>query len=45
MLHQERDGVAAFPTSEAVIDLFLDVDVEGGGLLGVERAEPDEVTP
>jgi hypothetical protein len=37
--HQEGEGVAAGVTAEAVEDLAVGVDVEGGGLLFVERTQ------
>ena len=43
MLHQEGDDVAALLASEAVEDLSIGIDVEGGRLLGVERTEPAPV--
>ena len=39
----ERDGVAGLAAAEAVVAPDLLADVERGGLLGVERAQPDEV--
>ena len=38
-LHDEREGVAAGAATETVKDLPGRIDVEGGGLLGVERTE------
>ena len=39
----ERDGVSGLAAAEAVVAPDLLADVERGGLLGVERAQPDEV--
>src|SRR5262249_52103822 len=40
-LHDEREDVATFAATEAVIEAVLLADVERRRLLGVERAEPD----
>ncbi len=40
VLHQEGDDVAAFLASEAMEDLSVWIDVEGGGFLVVKGTEP-----
>ena len=38
VLHEEADGAAVRPAAEAMVELLLAADREGGGLLVVERA-------
>lgn len=38
MVHDEAEGVAARATAEAVVELLVRADAEGGGLFLVERA-------
>ena len=43
MLHQEREYVAPFAASEAMKDLPVWRNGEGGGFFGMERAEGSEI--
>lgn len=43
MFHQERDCIAVSPAAETVINLLLRTHRERGGLLAMERAEPEQV--
>ena len=44
-LHAEVDDPAALAAAEAVVDLLVGRDGEGGRFLAVERAEAEEVRP
>ena len=45
VLHEKADGGAVGPAAEAVVELLLGADGEGGRLLGVEGAAGDELAP
>jgi 6-phosphofructokinase 1 len=44
-LLEETDDVPAFVAAETVVELLTGTDVEGRGLLGMERAEPGHGVP
>ena len=43
VFHQKTDGIAVFAAAKAMKKLFAGADSEGGGLLGVKRAQTRKI--